>query len=285
MAEIEIIQDEVLRARLRNLEWRDTSLRITTVTVLLLMCVAIVSVSSSIVLAQEQVLFRQRLDIAVRGLIGLVLLFSMFSFYQQSIIRRLRAELAGEIVQRAVAENRAKVLEELTIRDPLTGLFNRRFLGEQLPAEIARAERYQHPLSLVVVDLKNFKGINDTYGHPAGDAALCEFSHHLRRAIRSSDIAVRTGGDEFLVIFPECSLGQIAAPLSRMMGCHFDYEGVRIPVEFSYGSADWRSGDTAESLLARADAAFYSLKRSRQHSQDGEHDERRNENLLTRRTE
>ena len=277
----EIIQDDALRARLRNLEWRDTSLRITTVMVLLLMCVAIVSVSSSIVLAQEQVFFRQRLDIAVRGLIGLVLLFSIFSFYQQGIIRRLRVQLTDEIMKRAVAENRAKVLEELTIRDPLTGLFNRRYLGEQLPAEISRAERYRHSLSVLVIDLKNFKGINDTYGHPAGDAALCAFSHHLRRAIRSSDIAVRTGGDEFLVIFPECSLGQIAAPVSRMMGCVLDYEGVKIPVEISHGSADCRHGDTAESLLSRADAAFYSMKKGRQQSQGGEHDRSDNQDLST----
>ena len=275
----EIIQDDALRARLRNLEWRDTSLRITKVMVLLMLCVAIVSVSSSIVLAQEQVFFRQRLDTAVRGLIGLVLLFSIFSFYQQRIIRRFRAELADEIVQRAVAENRAKVLEELTIRDPLTGLFNRRYLAEQLPAEIARAERYQRPLSVLVVDLANFKAINDTYGHPAGDEALCEFSHHRRRAIRSSDIAVRIGGDEFLVIFPECSLEQIAAPVLRMKGCILDYGGVKIPVEFSYGSADCRRGDTAESLLGRADAAFYSIKKGRQHGRDG--DRRDNEDVST----
>lgn len=268
MSNPELIHDEVLHKRLQELEWRDTSLWITTITILLLMCVAVVSVSSSVVLAHEQQLFRQRLDDAIRGLIALVLLFSLFSFYQQVLIRRLRAELAEQMVQRAVAENRAKMLEELTIRDPLTGLFNRRYLTEQLPAEIARADRYQHELTVLVADLTNFKGINDTYGHPAGDAALCEFSHHIRRAIRSSDIAVRTGGDEFLVIFPECSLLQITVPLSRMRGCFIEYEGRRIPVTFSYGAADWRSGDTAESLLRRADVAFYSGKASQYQNTD-----------------
>jgi diguanylate cyclase (GGDEF)-like protein len=256
------VANEELQSRLRQLEWRDTSLRATTFAVLLLMCVAIVSVSSSIVLAHEQIWFRQRLDIAVRGLVGLVLLFSLFSLYQQNIIHRLREELAGELVKRAIAENRAKVMEELAIRDPLTGLFNRRYLMEQLPTEIARAERYGQPLTVLVLDLNNFKAINDTHGHPAGDAALCAFSRHLRRAIRSSDIAVRTGGDEFLVIFPECSIVQIAAPVARMTGCSFDHGGTEIPINFSYGYADLRQDDSVESLLARADAAFYSLKQN-----------------------
>jgi diguanylate cyclase (GGDEF)-like protein len=187
----------------------------------------------------------------------------VFSLYQQNVIHRLREELANEMVQRAVAENRAKVMEELAIRDPLTGVFNRRYLMEQLPAEIGRAERYGKPLSVLVIDLENFKTINDTYGHPAGDAALRLFAHHIRRAIRSSDIAVRMGGDEFLVIFPECSLVQIAAPVARMMGCHLEHAGVVIALTFSYGYADWRKGDTAESLLERADAEFYSIKQNR----------------------
>src|SRR5437660_11446605 len=93
--------------------------------------------------------------------------------------------------------------------DSLTGLYNRRFAEQRLAAEVARSERRGHPLTVLTLDLNNFKEINDTYGHPAGDQVLQEFATRLNKVIRGSDLAVRLGGDEVWVVVPECTLREL----------------------------------------------------------------------------
>lgn len=111
--------------------------------------------------------------------------------------------------QASMALDRAKLLEKteslrkLSVTDPLTGLFSRRYLEEMLHEEIERSLRYGRPLSLVMIDLDNFKPYNDTYGHQAGDEMLKEVGRVLQAAVRAIDAAVRYGGDEFAVILPE----------------------------------------------------------------------------------
>jgi len=92
------------------------------------------------------------------------------------------------------------MLEQENVTDPLTGIFNRRYLDRRLHEEFARAERYHQPLSILLIDLDNFKVVNDEYGHQSGDCVLVSFTKMTMNVIRSADIIARYGGDEFMVI-------------------------------------------------------------------------------------
>ncbi len=255
---------EEIRAQLRKLERHDWWLWTLTVVILILLCLAVLSLSLPGLLAQEEVLFHERLDIAVRGLFATVAIFSMFALYQQLLIKQLRNDLAEQLALSLSLQTRAEMLEKLATQDELTGMYNRRYAMEQLQAEVVRSERYGHPLSVMVLDLDDFKLVNDRHGHAVGDLALQEFSRWLRRAIRSSDIPVRMGGDEFMVLLPECDLQQLLFPLSRMKGCAVEYQGESIPIKFSVGYAQWQPPESPQALLNRADTYLYEHKRNRQ---------------------
>src|SRR5262249_26802984 len=147
--------------------------------------------------------------------------------------------------------------------DPLTGLANRRTAEQRLTAETARSWRYGHPLTLVAFDLNDFKRINDNYGHPAGDQVLLEFARRLTTAVRMSDQAVRMGGDEFLVILPECRIEQVPVLIARLRPMTVKFQGHTIPVNFSAGSVAYQEGETPEGFLERADRTLYADKRAR----------------------
>jgi diguanylate cyclase (GGDEF)-like protein len=158
-------------------------------------------------------------------------------------------------------------LQEQAIRDPLTGLFNRRYLQETLPREVAKAEREKNSLGLVMIDIDNFKEINDTYGHLAGDEILQQLSIILMRHTREGDIAARFGGDEILVVLtgtPVHTACQRAAYWLNTFGeAGFEYEGQHIPVSFSAGVAVFpEHGLTADQLIRKVDAALYRAKSS-----------------------
>jgi two-component system cell cycle response regulator len=122
-----------------------------------------------------------------------------------------------EIVSCILARiSRARGQAELALLDPLTGVNNRRFMNDRLPAEIARAGRAGTMLSLALVDLDDFKQINDTFGHSVGDRALAAFAGVLRSTFRSYDTICRFGGDEFIVLFPDCDRGQAILRLDEL---------------------------------------------------------------------
>src|SRR5258708_9177776 len=118
-----------------------------------------------------------------------------------------RGVAGGEETGLALANLRARdSLHEQSIRDSLTGLYNRRFLEEFLLRELARADRKKHPLSVITMDIDHFKRINDTLGHGAGDIVLRRVRLLLQGFVRQSDIACRVGGEEFSVLLPEASM-------------------------------------------------------------------------------
>ena len=157
-------------------------------------------------------------------------------------------------------------LRDLSVRDPLTGLFNRRYLSESLAREIARGRRRTLPVSVMAFDLDHFKDFNDRYGHPAGDAILVAFARVLQANSRSEDVACRQGGEEFVLILPEMDLavamrraGDLMTAMSRMDVMH---EGRMLPkLTTSIGVAVYpQHGATPDMLLAQADAALYEAK-------------------------
>ena len=157
-------------------------------------------------------------------------------------------------------------LRDLSVRDPLTGLFNRRYLAESLGREIARCARRNLPLSVLAFDLDHFKAFNDDYGHPAGDAILTAFARVLQSKSRSEDIACRQGGEEFVVILPEMdrnvALRRAAELMSLLADMEVQHEGRRLPkLTTSIGLALFPDhGSKPAELLAQADAALYEAK-------------------------
>lgn len=253
---------EETRQRLKSLESRDWWLWGTAVTILLLIASALFVMQLPGLLHEGEAPQSQELNLAVRALFVLVALFSGFAIYQQIAIKRLRGRMASQIGMIAALEARAEVFEKLAILDPLTGLFNRRFATDHLPSEIARAERQGYPFTLLMIDLNGFKQINDVYGHAAGDLALREFAHALKKSVRSSDLPVRMGGDEFMVLLPECRAYSVPEALARLKGLTIRHNASEFPLKFSAGWSEWRPGETPEQLVERTDHAVYTDKRT-----------------------
>ncbi len=145
-------------------------------------------------------------------------------------------------------------MTELIMVDPLTGLINRKGLQVILDAQQGGAQSMT-PRSLVVIDLDAFKSINDQRGHQAGDAVLRDFSDGLRNMMRPDDIAVRSGGDEFLLILPRTDIPGAEGLMRRLKS--------RIPIAHSFGVAEWNVGSAFDAAVAEADRLMYSQKTRR----------------------
>ena len=251
-----------IQANLRKLEHRDWWLWTLAMVVMLLLTLAVASLTFPGLLKFEDPIFQYGLNQAVRGLVGLVLLFNTYTIYQQVMIKRLRRQFSQQLDAMSRLHSRAEEFHKQATVDPLTGLCNRRVGEQHLAAEAERSQRYGHPLTVLVLDLNNFKQINDQYGHPAGDQVLKEFAQRLVTTIRVSDLAVRMGGDEFLVILLECPSEQVQAMLARLKPLEVEYHGEKIPVSFSAGWVSYESSETPEQFLERADRTLYADKRA-----------------------
>ena len=154
-------------------------------------------------------------------------------------------------------------LDHIARSDPLTGLANRRHLDEQLAVHAASADRHHHELSVAVVDIDNFKAVNDTFGHGAGDSVLQEVARRLAAAARVEDVVGRWGGEEFIVILPHCDVQGALVVSERIREAvasspvHTE-DGVSIPVTVSVGC----TGGGDDRLIERADAALYAAKKA-----------------------
>jgi diguanylate cyclase (GGDEF)-like protein/PAS domain S-box-containing protein len=179
-------------------------------------------------------------------------------------------QLAYTIVEQArMALSNLKLreaLREQSIRDPLTGLYNRRYMDEALKQQLSRVTRQLHPLGIIMIDIDHFKLFNDTYGHAAGDALLRELGQFLQSHIRAEDIACRYGGEEFTLILPDASreVAQQRAEHLRQEARHLRLQGVsQFPeaITLSVGVAVYpENGRTIEIVLRAADAALYRAK-------------------------
>jgi diguanylate cyclase (GGDEF)-like protein len=256
---------DAFRENLRKLDRRQWWLWSSAVLVLVLLTIAVASLAFPAMLNAQTVehdFYSFYLNQAVRALVGIVLVFAVYVVYQQTMIIRMRNTLADQIHNLAKVQTLTDEVYKLAALDQLTGLYNRRSGEQRLAEEISRAVRHERPLTILLADLDGLKQINDRLGHAAGDLVLKGFSERLRKAIRGSDLAVRLGGDEFMVLLPECRADEVKHVLNRLDGLEVDFEGTRIPVRFSRGWTDYKPGETAEELLRRGDEALYADKRA-----------------------
>jgi diguanylate cyclase (GGDEF)-like protein len=128
--------------------------------------------------------------------------------------------------------------------------------------EAARSRRYGQPLTLISFDLNNFKQINDTYGHPLGDQVLKHFADRLQGAFRKTDTVSRMGGDEFLVLLPDCTTSQAEVLIARLRPMEIESNGEKISICFSAGWVGYEKSETTEQFIERADRILYAEKRS-----------------------
>jgi two-component system cell cycle response regulator len=176
-----------------------------------------------------------------------------------------------DITARVKAEKALKESEEryreLSIVDELTGLYNKRYFNKHLQMEVDRAKRYQHPLSLLLMDIDNFKHHNDTYGHADGDKVLARLGRVIASSIRTNDVACRYGGEEFTLILPVTS-GKDAVVVGERIRKAFAAEafypvpGQKVQKTVSIGIAEYRKDEEGGSLLERTDANMYEAKKS-----------------------
>ena len=155
------------------------------------------------------------------------------------------------------------MLEQLAMTDQLTGLYNRYFLNSFIDKALSLAKRHKHPLSLFMIDLDKFKYINDTFGHEQGDEVLVDIASVLQQSCRLEDIAVRLGGDEFLVVLPHCSLEQAIIKANeictKIHAIETSREEVVVAASFGVSSTDQGSFNY-KSLFDLADQADYQSK-------------------------
>jgi diguanylate cyclase (GGDEF)-like protein len=178
--------------------------------------------------------------------------------------RRLRLERLAKEHSVSLLEARVNELREMSFRDPLTGLYNRRYATEAGRGFVAHSKRYGGDLHALMVDIDHFKRINDELGHARGDVVLKGIAGLVRMAIRETDIAARIGGEEFLMLLPKAGAEHaqnIANRVRDLVGTTA-FEGVPWTVTVSLGVTGLRDGDDFDGLVDRADSFLYYSKRS-----------------------
>lgn len=190
---------------------------------------------------------------------------------QKELEQRRDAQAALEQANQKLEERVKEIealqaeLKEQAVRDPLTGLFNRRYLKETLDREVSRAKRENQPIGIIIMDIDQFKDINDLYGHDAGDKMLKFIADKLRENTRVEDIVCRYGGEEFVIVMPGASLGvafERAEHIRRIVDeLWVPYENDQMHVTISLGVAAYPvHGADGEDALIRADRALYQAK-------------------------
>lgn len=216
------------------------------------------------------------IEVAFHGLVFRVDNYHLFLIehyrltYNELIIKlsKLNEEVmvkTRELVRRNMELKRALLkIKELEGKDSLTGILNRRAFMRVFVKEIKRAKRYKIPLSLAILDLDNFKLINDNYGHKAGDMVLKRVCRMVKKNIREQDVFARLGGEEFVILFPHTNLDEayLVSERLRLKIAELKFKGLSHRITASFGITSLKEDDNPETILKRADEALYEAKRS-----------------------
>ncbi|SFA53212.1 two-component system, cell cycle response regulator [Parageobacillus thermantarcticus] len=212
----------------------------------------------------------------VVGILGIILIMVAELFFYQS---KILYEDVVSLIMTGILEciifivisffqiKTAKLIIELgnfALTDPLTGIYNRRYLELYMEKMIPLSQEQKQVMTLIMFDIDHFKKINDTYGHHAGDAVLKKIVRVIKGAIRDSDVFVRIGGEEFIILLPNCSLEHGIKFAERIRttveNTKFIYKGIRIFVTISIGVTEYIEGQDLKKFLEKADQALYKAK-------------------------
>jgi diguanylate cyclase (GGDEF)-like protein len=185
----------------------------------------------------------------------------LFAQNEMRLVRSVAAEIGLSLANVQLRDS----LRHQAFRDPLTGLYNRRFLHETLELELRRAKRKGSSIALVMIDIDSFKLFNDTYGHAAGDSLIRKVAESLQSSVRSNDILCRYGGDEFSLVMPEASIKDVVLWAKRRKSgakrLGFEWGGRTLPFPtVSLGVAAYPAFLTLDALFREADSMLYVAK-------------------------
>jgi diguanylate cyclase (GGDEF)-like protein len=210
---------------------------------------------------------REDRDLKIKGLEEGASDYVTKPFDSGELIARVKVQLKIKNLQDELKKSN-DLLRELSNTDPLTRLYNRRYLNQTLQSEMLRAKRYHEALTLVILDIDNFKSINDTYGHQNGDIILMEIAETVRKGRRCYDIAARYGGEEFILVLPGTSLegGVTVAERVRrdveVMSYTSPMEKLSVTVSLGISTFPSEGIEDEDALVRRADEALYRAKQN-----------------------
>ncbi len=186
------------------------------------------------------------------------------SYRKEFISARAEVEAAQEKI--IELESELQHMSEKVHEDPMTGVLNRRGLDSVFSREVARASRQQLPICYALLDIDNFKAVNDQYGHHVGDEAIVYLVNAVKKVIRGEDVVARYGGEEFVILLPNTALKEAIEVLARirrdMTKQFFLHENKKLLVTFSAGVAEYKAGESQGDVFKRADEALYRAKKS-----------------------
>jgi len=237
---------------LKQISRREWWLWLSAIFVTLLSAVALVLSSIRSFFPHPQHFYEIRPEQARWGAMCLLLLFNGWLVYRQWSFRRARRHLTGHEASGDAAGSEVSGVSSVGGVDPVTDLYTRASAEQQLGKEIARARRQNTSLSIATIHLEEFTELTQRNGLSAADQALKEFARRLKKACRGSDFAVRLANDDFLLVLPECNLGEVKLVLNRIGAIEVSCSGKKVSLTYTTGWVDYQAGDLPGDLLKRA---------------------------------
>ncbi len=249
-----------VQKRVQNLEDRDLQLWSIAILVVIVLAAGLAMLLFPNILWNNRIIHADAryLPQLLYGLITLIVLSNIYLLKQRFTLRRTREELMHEIMY-------SRAVERLTLTDPLTGAYNRRYLDEVIDKDIQRADRLGTFLTFVMIDVDDFKDVNTRFGHLMGDRLLSEVANVLRRTFRGSDTIIRYGGDEFLVILEGPKEKHAETALERLAQNVAAWNAANTTVDYTmgltWGVARYEKGEGVQDILDLADRKMFSAKK------------------------